>query len=144
MYGGGGITPDYIVKAERLGEYAVQLRARQVYLDFSNKYLDTHGSAIRQKYGADSRKFAKEFEINDEMLETINAIAKNKGVEFKKEAYDKDVRFVKLLAKASIARSIWGNVGSSRVTLMDDNQFKKAMVLFPEAEKISKSLTSLK
>ena len=144
VYGGGGITPDYIVKAERLGEYAVQLRARQVYLDFSNKYLDTHGSAIRQKYGADSRKFAKEFEINDEMLETINTIAKNKGVEFKKEAYDKDVRFVKLLAKASIARSIWGNVGSSRVTLMDDNQFKKAMVLFPEAEKISKSLTSLK
>ncbi|MBI5472096.1 MAG: S41 family peptidase [Ignavibacteriae bacterium] len=144
VYGGGGITPDYIVKGERLGEYAVQLRAKQVYLDFANKYLDTHGAAIRQKYGADSRKFAKDFEITDEILETINSMAKNKGVEFKKEAYDKDVRFVKLLAKASIARSIWGNVGSSRVTLLDDNQFKKAISLFPEAEKISKSLTSLK
>ena len=144
VYGGGGITPDYIVKAERLGEYAVQLRMKQVYLDFANKYMEAHGAELKKTYGTDSRKFTKEFEITENLLESINAIAKAKGVEFKKEAYEKDIRFVKLLAKATIAKSAYGNTGSSRVTLGDDNQFKKAVSLFPEAERISKSLTSLK
>lgn len=144
VYGGGGITPDYIVKAERLGEYAVQLRSKQVYLGFANKYLETNGSELKKTYGSDSRKFAKEFEITEDMLESVNAIAKSKGIEFKKEAYEKDLRFVKLLAKATIARSLWGNVGGSRVTLLEDNQFKKGVGLFPEAEKISKNLSSIK
>lgn len=144
VYGGGGITPDYIVKAERLGEYAVQLRIKQVYLDYANKYLDTHGAELKRKYGNDSRRFAQDFDVSSEMLVGVDAIAKAKGVEFKQEAYEKDLRFVRLLVKATIAKSAYGNVGSSRVMLADDNQFVKAMSLFPEAEKISKSLTSLK
>ncbi len=144
VYGGGGITPDYIVKAERLGEYAVQLRARQVYLDFANKYLDQHGTELKRTYGADPRKFVKEFQVTNNMLETINSIAKAKGIEFKQEAFDKDVRFLKLLSKATLARGLWGNNGSAQVTLSEDNQFQKAMSLFPEAEKIAKSLTSIK
>lgn len=144
VYGGGGITPDYIVKAERLGEYAVQLRARQVYLDFANKYLDQHGTELKRNYGADPRKFVKEFEVSTSMLESINSIAQAKGIEFKQEAYDKDIRFIKLLSKATLARGLWGNTGSAQVTLSEDNQFQKAMSLFPEAEKIAKSLTSIK
>lgn len=144
VYGGGGITPDYIVKAERLGEYAVQLRARQVYLDFANKYLDQHGTELKRTYGTDPRKFVKEFQITNSMLETINSIAKAKGIEFKQEAFEKDIRFIKLLSKATLARGLWGNNGSAQVTLSEDNQFLKAMSLFPEAEKIAKSLTSIK
>jgi len=66
------------------------------------------------------------------------------GVEFKKDLYDKDLRFIKAFLKASIAKSLWGNEGSVRVMLMVDNQFQKAFELFPEAEKISKNITSLK
>ncbi|MEO8166979.1 MAG: S41 family peptidase [bacterium] len=144
VYGGGGITPDYIVKAERLGEYAVQLRSKQIYLDFANKYMEAHGDELKKTYGTDGRKFAKIFEIDATMLESINALAKVKGIEFKKEAYEKDLHFVKLLAKATIARSLWGNVGGARVTLAEDNQFKTGIGLFPEAEKISKNLSSIK
>ncbi len=144
VYGGGGITPDYIVKAERLGEYAAQLRMKQVYLNFANKYLETNGTMLRRTYNADSRRFAQEFQITDAMLETINAIAKAKGVEFKKDTYEKDIRFVRLLAKAAIAKALWGNAGQARVMLQEDVQFKKALSLFPEAVRISKNLTSLK
>jgi carboxyl-terminal processing protease len=143
VYGGGGITPDYIVRAERLGEYAAQLRMKQVYLDFANKYLETNGTMVRRLY-RDAREFTEKFQVDASMLETLNAIAKAKGVTFTQQTYDKDVRFVKLLAKAAIAKSLWGNAGQARVMLHDDVQFKKAVSLFPEAEKISKSLTSLK
>lgn len=144
VYGGGGITPDYIVKAERLGEYAVALRSRQVYLDYANKFMSSHGAEVKRTYNADSRKFAKEFEVSIDMLEGVLVIAKAKGVEFKQESYEKDLRYIKAFTKATIARAIWGNVGSARVMLQEDNQFTKAASLFPEAEKISKSLTSLK
>ncbi len=144
VYGGGGITPDYIVKAERLGEYAMQLRMKQVYLAFGNKYMESRGAELKHTYGTNAKKFTEDFAITNDMLESINAIAKSKGIEFKQEAYEKDLRFVKLLAKATIARAVFGNSGSSRVTLGDDNQFKKAISLFPEAEKIAKSLTSIR
>jgi hypothetical protein len=78
------------------------------------------------------------------MLEELLAVATEKKVEFKKELYEKDLRFIKAFAKAYIARSLWGNEGSSRVMLMEDVQFKKAESLFPEAEKISKNLSQLR
>ncbi len=143
VYGGGGITPDYIVRAERLGEYAAQLRMKQVYLDFANKYLDVNGTMVRRMY-RDSREFAEKFQVDGSMLETLNSMAKAKGIQFNQQTYEKDVRFVKLLVKAAIAKALWGNAGQTRVMLQDDIQFKKAISLFPEAEKISKSLTSLK
>jgi carboxyl-terminal processing protease len=143
VYGGGGITPDYIVKAERLGEYPVQLRMKQVYLDFANKYLETNGTMLRRLY-ADSREFAERFNVSESMLQTISALAKAKGIEQKKELSDKDLRHVKLLTKEAIAKALWGNTGRWRVLLQDDPQFKKALSVFPEAERISKNLTSLK
>lgn len=143
VYGGGGITPDYIVKAERVGEYPAQIRMKQVDLDFANKYLEANGTMIRRLY-ADSREFAEKFVVSESMLQTLEVIAKAKGLDVKKDLSEKDLRHVKLYAKDMIARALWGNTGRWRVLLQDDVQFKKAVRLFPEAEKISRNLTSLK
>ena len=78
------------------------------------------------------------------MLDQLLALAKEKKIEFNKDLYEKDLRYIKAFAKAYVARSLWGNEGSSRVMLMEDVQFKKAESLFPEAEKISKNLTQLR
>lgn len=144
VYGGGGITPDYIVKADRLTEYTVQMRSKLVFLEFADSYLDGEGKTLKTTYGQDSKKFASEFEVTPDMLEGVVGIAKAKGVEFKKEMYDKDLKYIRAFTKAYIGRSLWGNEGSARVMLAVDNQFQKAISLFPEAEKISKNLSSLK
>lgn len=144
VYGGGGITPDYIVKAERLTEYTVQLRSKQVFLEFAEKYLDQHGKELRAKYEKDVARFVREFEVTNDMLDNLLALAKSRKIEFKKDLYEKDIQFVKAFTRAFIARSVWGNEGSSRVMLSVDNQFQKALTLFPEAEKIAKNLSSLK
>jgi hypothetical protein len=78
------------------------------------------------------------------MLDQIVELGKQKKVEFKKDLYEKDLHYIKAFAKAYIARSIWGNEGSSRVILLEDNQFTKAMTLFPEAERIARNLSSLR
>lgn len=144
VYGGGGITPDYIVKADRLTEYTVQLRSKLVFLSFADKYLDQHGREVKEQYGKRSDKFAAEFAVSQQMLDDLRAIAGSKDVEFKKDMFDKDLPFIQAFMKASIAKTLWGNEGSVRVMLTVDNQFRKALTLFPEAEEISKNITSLK
>jgi carboxyl-terminal processing protease len=140
VYGGGGITPDYIVHSDRLDEYTVQLRLRQVFLQSADKYLDRHRNELEARYGKDSEKFASNFEVTKAMLDDVVEIAKAKGVEFKKDLYEKDLRYIKAFEKSYIARSLWGNEGSIRVMLNEDAQFRKAEELFPEAEKIANNL----
>jgi len=137
VYGGGGIAPDYIVKSDRLTEYSVQLRSKLVFLDFSNKYLETYGQALRDRFGSDVRAFASGFEITEEMLNGIRTLAKAKSVEFDKEQFSKDLHFIKAFTKATIGKNIWGNEGWARVMLQEDSQLKKALDLFPEAENIA-------
>lgn len=144
VYGGGGITPDYIVKSDRLNEYSVQLRGKLVFLQAADKYLDQNGAGLREKYAKDPARFAAEFEVTPEMLEQIESIAKARGVKPNKDLFEKDLRYIKAFTKAYIARGIWGNEGSARVMLQEDAQFKKALALFPEAEKMSKMISSLK
>jgi carboxyl-terminal processing protease len=142
VYGGGGITPDYIVKSDRLNEYTVQLRSKLVFLQAADKYLDQHGTELRASYGKDSRRFVEEAEVTPQMLEDLKGIAQAKGITFNQELFDKDLRYVKAFTQAYVARGIWGNEGSAQVMLKEDAQFKKAMSLFPEAEKIAKAMTS--
>ena len=142
VYGGGGITPDYIVKSDRLSEYAVQLRSRLVFLQFADKYLDRHSAELKETYGKDVARFVDRFEVTQGMLDEVQAMAKGRKIEFNKEQYEKDLRFIKAFVKAYIARSLWGNEGSARVMLREDAQFRKVMTLFPEAEKIANQMSS--
>ena len=143
VFGGGGITPDYIVKAERLNEYSVQLQSHNVFPQFANRYLEANGKTLRERYGKDCARFVKEFEVTKPMLDEIVALGKAQKVEFRDSLYQGDLHYIKAFAKAYIARSLFGNEGSSRTILAEDNQFAKAMTLFPEAEQISARMSSL-
>jgi carboxyl-terminal processing protease len=137
VYGGGGITPDYIIKSGRLTDYTAQLRGKAVFLEFSNRFFEKSGANFKKIYENNFRKFLSEYEINEELLSLIQDIAKKKDIEFNKEQYEKDVNFIKALAKAQLGRTIWGNEGSYPVIHKEDDQFQKAIKLFPEAEKIA-------
>ena len=71
------------------------------------------------------------------MLSDLRSLAESKGIVFNSEQYDRDLSFIKMSIKSIIARDIWGNNGSMSVFLATDDQFKKAMELFPEAEKLA-------
>jgi carboxyl-terminal processing protease len=137
VYGGGGITPDYIIKSERLTDYTAQLRGKAIFLEFSNRFFENYGAEFKNKYENNFKNFLNEYEISDESLALIQEIAKKKNIEFNKEQYEKDIKFIKALAKAQIGRTIWGNDGSFPVIQKEDEQFQKAIKLFPEAEKIA-------
>jgi carboxyl-terminal processing protease len=144
VYGGGGITPDHIVKSDKLTEYTVLLRSRNVILEFADKYVDQRPDDLRGRYGAEAARFVDEFEVTPDMLKQVQALATSKGIEFKADLYEKDLPYIKAFVKAYIGKRIWGNEGFVRAMLSVDHQFNEAMMLFPEAEEISRSLSSLK
>ena len=137
VFGGGGITPDYIVKPERYSDYSVKLFSKGVMTEYTNHYFDGASKELREKYGKDVKKFEDGYSVSDQMLQDILALAKAKAVEFNKEQYEKDLRKIRANVKATVGRNLFGNEGRYRVLLREDNQFQKAMNLFPEAEKIA-------
>ena len=136
VYGGGGITPDYIIKLDTLTDYSVQLRRLNIFLEYTNNYFEANKDKIKAEY-PDYIKFRDNFVISDDMLRDFQSLASSKGIAQNTEQWDRDLGFIKTSIKTILARSVWGNNGSMAVWLADDRQFTKTMELFPEAEKLA-------
>jgi carboxyl-terminal processing protease len=136
VYGGGGITPDYIVRYDNLKPFAARMRVH--IFEFTTAYLDKEGAKLRGKFEkADAMRFAREFQVSDGMMNDFVEFGKARGVEFKQEEYNVDKEWLRASVEAQIARTLYGNEGQFRVLLDVDPQFLKAMTLFPEAKKIA-------
>lgn len=138
VYGGGGISPDYIVKPPAATESMLNIQRRDMFYQFITSYLDERGQAMRSAYGEDVQQFVKTFAVTEEMLQEFRTFIATKSVKLEEKDLQKDILFVKARLKAEIARSFWGNNGSYRVMLEVDPQFQKAMTLLPEAVKFAK------
>ena len=75
--------------------------------------------------------------MTDAMAQEVLSLAESKSIELNKEQYEKDARRIRAWIKSQIARNLFGNEGRFHVLLSEDNQFLKAITLFPEAEKIA-------
>jgi carboxyl-terminal processing protease len=136
VYGGGGVTPDYIIRADSLQEYSLKMRAR--VFEFISGFMDKQGPTLRQQYTReDVGKFMSAFQVDQNMLDMFVDFGRSKNVEFKKDQFEKDTDYMKALLKAQVARNLFGNEGYFRAMLEVDNQFQKARTLFPEAKKIA-------
>ncbi|MGE5313418.1 MAG: S41 family peptidase [Acidobacteriota bacterium] len=137
IYGGGGITPDYIVKSDTGTQFSRVISRRNLFYEFVTKYLTNHGDEIKNRYKGNFEQFNKSFDVKEKVLPEFLAYVKSKGVEFNQAQFDHDKEYIDARLKAHIARNFWGNEGWYPVILMVDNQLKKAMGLFPEAEHIT-------
>ncbi|MFI5251932.1 MAG: S41 family peptidase [Bacteroidota bacterium] len=137
VYGGGGITPDYIVKSADITELTKNLLRRDLFFPFITSYLDEEGPKLRSQYKEDVKAFNQEYQVNDEMVKNFKAFIEKKDIKVDDKQYDKDIVYLKARLKAYIARSLWGNEGWFTVMLEVDPQLQKALTLFPEAQKIA-------
>ena len=137
VYGGGGITPDYIVKSEKASTLVVQLLGKGVFTEYKTLYMDRNGKSLRKDYEKEMTKFMSNVSVNEDMLKEFTELSKKKGITVKDDEFNKDKLYVKSRIKAEIARDLFGNDGWYLVMRADDIQFQKALTLFPEAEKIA-------
>ncbi len=137
VYGGGGITPDFIIKADKLTDLSVQILGKGVFQEFNVKYMDQYGKGLRERYKTDLARFQKEFIVTSEMMAEFDTLSVKKGIALNQEQLKKDTPYIQTRIIAQIARGLWGNEGWYSVMRVEDNQFQKALTLFPEAEKIA-------
>lgn len=137
VYGGGGITPDYIVKSEKMTAFTSSLLRQNVFYLFALQYVDSKGKNIESRFGSDLLKYNKEFSFTEKEKNDFLDFAKSKNVELVEKDYasDKDYIFTRL--KAQIARNYWKNEGWYTVLLGIDKQISTSMTLFGKAKEIS-------
>jgi len=133
VFGGGGITPDIIVKLDTLTGYTVQLRRLNLIYEYTENYMKSARSGIENSY-KDFMQFVKDFPITDDMLKILIELAETRDVSFDRDAFERDKRFIIVLIKSQIARDIWGNDGSYAVFMSEDEQFLAAINALSEAE----------
>lgn len=137
VYGGGGITPDYVVKPTSISKFTENSLRRDLFYQYISGYLDGAGSGLRTKY-KDFGSFSKTYVVSDEMLAQFRGFVEKKGVTGTDEEFKQDRSYIQARMKAYVARSIWGNEGWYSVLLVVDQQFQKALTLFPEAIRIAR------
>ena len=137
VYGGGGITPDYVVKLDTVTDYYVQLRRLNLFYIYTERFMANNKSNIEAQYKT-ANDFRDNFAVDESMLQDLNNMASEKGVVMNEEQYNKDLDFIKTSIKYQIARDIWGNNGSYVVLVGSDEQFQKAVNLFDDAIKLAK------
>lgn len=137
VYGGGGITPDYVIKLDTLTDYTVQLRRLNLFYIFTERYMAANRKNIESAYKS-ANEFRDGFEVDENMLNDLKTMAAEKSIEFNSDEYNNDLDFIKTSIKFQIARDIWGNSGSYAVYVKNDEQFQKAITLFEDAIKLAK------
>jgi carboxyl-terminal processing protease len=137
VYGGGGITPDYIITSEKISDYTRNLLKNNVFYLFSLSYLEQKGKELNAIYGTDLSRFIKEFEFSKSDINNFISFAEGKSVKFIENDFNTDKKYIESRLKAQIARNYWKNVGWYSVMLTVDNQIEKALTLFDEAKEIA-------
>ena len=137
VYGGGGITPDYIVKSDTIGFLARKLRAKNLYWKTADAIMKARGNDLRETYGENLSKFLPEFTTSDKDISILKRFADEEEIEWKDDEYQVDESYLRTIIKAYVGRNIFNNNGFTATILSIDNQAQKALELFPEASKIA-------
>ncbi|MEB2328856.1 MAG: S41 family peptidase [Ignavibacteriaceae bacterium] len=137
VYGGGGITPDFIIVQDTLTMYSVQIRRLNLIYEAVEHYMVNYKKTIESTYGTYNR-FMREYEVPDELFEGLTTLASSKDIAYDYEAIKRDENFLKTSIKSQIARDLWGEEGRFAVFMYSDDQFRKAVTLFDDAIELSK------
>ncbi len=138
VIGGGGITPDYIVRPDTLTRESGswEIITKNIVWEYVEEYMATEGTRLRAQYDGAFEVFLDKFTITDAMFNRFLQLAETKDIEIDRQKIGRDRLLLANRIKARIARSIWSDAEFYRVALETDKQYKTALRLFDEAEKI--------
>lgn len=135
VLGGGGITPDYIVKSDTITKLSAQIRSKNLYNEFINNRYNS-GKELRAKYENNFSAFYKEFNVSNDDLKAFRKFVESKEIKWDEKDFETDKEYIKTVIKALLANIIFDRSKQALVFSDIDRQLQVAKNLFPEAEKI--------
>lgn len=136
VYGGGGITPDIIVRSSQWSELGTSIMGKNLIRRYHSQYMDQHGPSLQEKYKDDLEKFRNEFAITEDHFNDFLRFVEDHDITVKDEHVEKDRKFLKSFLKGEIGRAIHGDDGLYVSRLESDEQFIRAVNLFPDLQKL--------
>lgn len=130
VFGGGGITPDVIVKPAPLSRVTQLLEVRSAIFNYAVEYDARHP------------EITKDLVITPAIIEDFTQFAASKEIAPIDEIRTtlqkpNDRKYVERALKAEIVAAKYGFDASYPFRLQGDNQVEKALEMFPEAQKLA-------
>ncbi|MGZ5448600.1 MAG: S41 family peptidase [Thermoanaerobaculia bacterium] len=130
VYGGGGITPDVIVKQPQLSRTTQLLEVRSAIFNYAVEYAAKHP------------ELTKELEVTPAMIEEFVRHAAAAEIANESDIRDtltkpEDHKYIMRALKAEIVAAKYGFDASYPYRLQGDAQVEKALEVFPEAQKLA-------
>lgn len=130
VYGGGGITPDAIVKQPQLSRTTQVLEVRSAIFNYAVEYAAKHP------------ELTKDLVVTPAIIDAFVRYAVEKEVAPEAEireslAKPDDRKYIERALKAEIVAAKYGFDASYPFRLQGDAQVEKALELFPEAQKLA-------
>ena len=129
VYGGGGITPDVLLRVEEYSDFAVDIFSSGAMADFSGVWVGKQGGWPR-----DFAAYRTEYEVPEEGLEAFAGFLRDEGWQLDAEEWTAHRDFLRRELKAGFARVLWGDEQYYRVRLQGDGEVKQALELFGQAD----------
>lgn len=131
VYGGGGIIPDISLNFEEPTPFIDKLLRENVFYELGSIYATAHPNMI-----SSFEDFRANFIIDKEILSEFRELVESRKIEFTREILDSDMKLIKLLLKAEIARSYWGLSEYHTIRMLATPELKKIADLMPKAKEI--------
>jgi carboxyl-terminal processing protease len=130
VYGGGGITPDVLVKPAPLTRTTQLLEVRSAIFNYGVEYASKHPEVN------------KDLVITPQIIDDFERFAAGKDIaplDDIRQAVDKpnDHKYIERALKAEIVAAKFGFDASYPFRLQGDNQIEKALDVFPQAQKLA-------
>jgi carboxyl-terminal processing protease len=124
VYGGGGITPDIIVKRNfDLSKSTMNIFSNdvRVFFKFAQNYARKH-----PEFKTDPDDFIYNVTFDEEFIPEFYTFASKEVEKLKEDELLKDKDYLEMQIKSEIAKIWWDNNAYYEARLLSDNQFKKA------------------
>ena len=138
VVGGGGITPDYIIKNDSVGSLAKELVAKNILQKYSVKYVRKWETNLKLLYEKDFPGFLHNFIITDQMLCDMLNVSNASQIEGGLDEISDDKEYLKVLIKSWIAGILWDSGQMKQILIENSKHIKKAVELMPMAERVYK------
>lgn len=136
IYGGGGISPDFIVRNDTTQLTTRKIWAAGVLSDFTESYVAQHVAELKS---AGQQSFMSNFKISDAMFNRIVQMARDKKVDVKENEFAIDKPWLGTLLRSEIARQVFGLEARYHILLESDKQYQKAYSVLNEATHLAEA-----
>ncbi len=140
VYSGGGIEPDKFVDGPIEGfnptRFGRMLYSRQEFANFAQRFTAEGDTRVTQE-ATGRQTVARNFIVDDRMLEEFRAQLKTDKVRMEDAAFARDLEFIRAMIRFEIDNALFGVADARRHLIGVDPQAQVALAQFGEAQKLT-------